>query len=362
MVILKISLGIFYLRIAVARWQKITVYVTVGIAAIFGTYYFFAVLFECGTPSTFLSRALQNKCNSTPGTRFAINITAGIINATSDFILAILPVTLLRRAAMPFPAKVSALAMILLGCTGSAVSVVRLVYIHGLTYSTDFFSAGVNITIWSIVEAGLCITAASLATLRPLFRCFTDAARRTIESNRSDSLTSLSNANHSISKPFPLKEDEESKHQHSDSGISMPASPPPRSSDSANWPLKPPAMTKVETEPRDLDDLVPRTGVTRKASISHGKVQWLDPRVETPSPGPGLVLGGKLRKQASVHLQRKPSKPKKGSGIVSGGEGSSLGTTWFDDGGARMEEVGVGAWRVVDGKGGDKEKEKRTGT
>lgn len=178
MVILKISLGIFYLRIVVSRWQKRTVYATVGIAAAYGTYYFFAVLFSCGMPSNFLMNALRGQCSGTLEVRFAINIAAGLVNAGSDIILAVLPVFLIRKACMPLPAKISACLVLLLGCAGSAVSIVRLAYIRGLSYDLDFFAVGVDITIWSIIEAGLCITAASLATLRPLGRCCMTSQRQ----------------------------------------------------------------------------------------------------------------------------------------------------------------------------------------
>lgn len=171
MVILKISLGIFYLRIVVSQWQRRTVYATVGIAAAYGTYYFFAVLFSCGMPSNFLMNALQGQCSGTPGVRFAINMTAGLVNAGSDLILAVLPVFVIRKSCMPLPAKISACLVLLLGCVGSAVSIVRLTCIRGLSYDLDFFAVGVDITIWSVIEAGLCITAASLVTLRPLSRC-----------------------------------------------------------------------------------------------------------------------------------------------------------------------------------------------
>jgi hypothetical protein len=92
MVILKISLGIFYLRIVVSRWHKITVYATVGIATIYTCYYFFAILFSCGLPGNFLANALQGKCTGTVHSRYAVNMAAGIINALSDFVLAILPI------------------------------------------------------------------------------------------------------------------------------------------------------------------------------------------------------------------------------------------------------------------------------
>lgn len=343
MVILKISLAIFYLRIVVARWQKLTIYATVGIATIFGTYYFFAVLFECGMPADFLYKALHNECSGSKQTRFAINMTAGVINAVTDFILAALPLTLIRKAAVPLPAKVSAGLILLVGCTGSAVSLVRLAYIRGLNYSEDFFESGLNITIWSIVEAGLCITAASLATLRPLFHCCIDSARLPIGSKTFGSTRDFNPASFS-----ELKSDAP-HHNLSDSAVSVRAQEVRDvQSPTANWPLKPMGTT---SEPRELDDLVPESGITRKASIQRGKVQWLDSRVETPSPTPPR----RFRKPSKSRIPRVSSddgpspSPAQVSLNRAPRDQSSFASPFARNAAQpRMEEVGVGAWRVLD--------------
>jgi hypothetical protein len=268
MVILKISLGIFYLRIVVSRWQQVTVYVTVGVAAIFGCFYFFAVLFACGPPTKFLVNALQDKCMGDAESRFATNLSAGIINALSDFVLATLPITLIRKACMPFPAKISAGMILLLGCVGSAVSVVRLAYIRGMTYNMDFFEVGVNITLWSIIEAGLCITAASLATLRPLFRCCIDTTRRTMDSEwGGDKIHSSRRSRHN------------SYHrQHQLSGESLQDRSLVRAvPESEDWPLRDPAvalprLSEISNTPTSAPG---SPGITRKASVVRGKVQWV---------------------------------------------------------------------------------------
>jgi hypothetical protein len=271
MVILKISLGIFYLRIVVSRWQKVTVYATVGVATIFGCFYFFAVLFSCGLPAKFLVNALQHKCMGNAEGRFATNLAAGTVNAVSDFILATLPITLIRKACMPFPAKLSAGLILLLGCAGSAVSVVRLAYVRGMSYNMNFFEVGVNITLWSIIEAGLCITAASLATLRPLFRCCIDTTRRSMTADSEwggDKIHGGSSYYH-----------HQHSHQLSD-GSSQDRSLVCAGSESEaeDWPLRdPPAcalprLSEISNAPPSAPG---SPGITRKASVVRGKVQWV---------------------------------------------------------------------------------------
>jgi hypothetical protein len=351
MVILKISLGIFYLRIVVSRWQKITVYATVGIAAIYGSYYFFAILFSCGMPSNFLANALRGKCSGTVQSRYAVNMTAGTINAVSDFVLAILPIALIRKACIPLPAKISASLVLLLGCIGSAISVVRLVYIHGLSYNLDFFEVGVNITLWSVIEAGLCITAASLATLRPLCRCCIERTRRTITPGHSTNETS------------------KLRHHRQSSVLSFQDRGPSAQGDE-NWPLRKPEAALTGT--REMDDM--RTpspgfsdaGITRKASLINGKMQWLESHVTEPKPAPQRparpdwpssedhpalrhkpVMSASKFTFGPSQLLRTASKSsfKLGRTASKGGKESPSNSQ------PRLEEVGVGAWRVCDEKG-----------
>ena len=184
MVLLKISLGIFFLRIVVKKWQRWTIYCTVAVSTIYGGYYFFGSIFQCGDPTKFLEHQLAGKCVSNDAL-LAVNITAGVINAVTDWILALLPIFVLRKANMPRPAKISAGCILLLGSLGSVVSCVRLVYVKSLQSNDQFFDNAALIMIWSIIEPGVGITCAALATLRPFFRCCMENARNMTPSIRS---------------------------------------------------------------------------------------------------------------------------------------------------------------------------------
>lgn len=104
-------------------------------------------------------------------------MTSGVINAATDWALAILPIFVLRDAGLPFKTSIAAGFILVLGTAGSVVSVVRLPYIEGLAMGPDFFVNVIDTTIWSVIEPGLGITAACLATLRPLFRCMTEGTK-----------------------------------------------------------------------------------------------------------------------------------------------------------------------------------------
>lgn len=88
----------------------------------------------------------------------------------TDWTFALLPLFVLWRAKLPLAMKISAGGCLALGALGSISSIVRIAYINGLAPSANFFAHAGSIGLWSLVEPGLGIVAASLATLRPLFK------------------------------------------------------------------------------------------------------------------------------------------------------------------------------------------------
>lgn len=196
-------------------------------------------------------------------------MTAGVINAVSDLILALLPISIIRKSAMPRRAKISATLVLLLGTVGSAISVVRLAYIRGLTYDRDFFATGVSITVWSVTEAGICIIAVSLATVRPLFRSCLDGTRRAMttsagRSGQKGSHISYSTADQSDRSTRPQRPPRPaSPMSFMDRGM--------RSARrlSGRWPFAP---EDGNDDTHIMDDL--HHGVVRRASLKGGKVVW----------------------------------------------------------------------------------------
>lgn len=116
----KIALGLFYLRIMVEKWQRYIIHGTVGFATAYGIGFFFFELFQCGNPAQYLEKQIAGACVSSEAL-LAVNLTAGIINALADWILALLPVFILRKAQMPLPAKITAGCLMALGAVGRCV-------------------------------------------------------------------------------------------------------------------------------------------------------------------------------------------------------------------------------------------------
>jgi hypothetical protein len=100
MIFLKLSLGIFFLRIMVDRIQRRIIYAVVSLSVSFGVFYFFFIIFQCGAPiqgSTFWERFIGRRCVSDMAV-LAMGYTHALINALTDATLAILPIGLVRRA------------------------------------------------------------------------------------------------------------------------------------------------------------------------------------------------------------------------------------------------------------------------
>ncbi|KAK4994818.1 hypothetical protein LTR66_005241 [Elasticomyces elasticus] len=169
-VCLKIALGIFFLRVVIKPWQRYTIYAAMSVSVIYGIFYFFMAIFQCGLPSHALDNARAENCLP-PSVVLGLGYTHGTINAVTDWTFGLLPAFVLWDSGMPRADKLSVYGILALGAIGSISSVVRLPYVRGLIMNENFFANAVNIAIWSVIEPGVGITAASLATLRPLLRC-----------------------------------------------------------------------------------------------------------------------------------------------------------------------------------------------
>lgn len=96
--------------------------------------------------------------------------------------------------------------------SGCICSIIRFRYIDGLVRTQDFFWTVVNVATWSTIEAGACIAAGCIATLRPLFKytfrlargssALSDAKATPLSrSKRSTQLSCIPKSTHSSSTP-----------------------------------------------------------------------------------------------------------------------------------------------------------------
>lgn len=175
-VFLKLSLGVFFLRICIKKWQKNLIYGIMVFNTLINLFHILFITFVCGRPGNFLQRAIEGKCASNEAI-LGIAYEQGVVTTTTDWIFAILPITILWHAQMDRRTKSVCAFVLSLGAFGSICSLVRFKYINGLAITPDFFWNAANISIWSTTELGMGIVATSLATLRPLFKRLFYSAR-----------------------------------------------------------------------------------------------------------------------------------------------------------------------------------------
>lgn len=78
---------------------------------------------------------------------------------------------------------------------GSSASVVRTVYYKDIT-GTNYWKAITNFLAWSIVEPGIGITAASLATLRPLLRLCIEGSQEVLSNKEASCMGESDNSSY----------------------------------------------------------------------------------------------------------------------------------------------------------------------
>ncbi|THW45438.1 hypothetical protein D6D21_04435 [Aureobasidium pullulans] len=163
----------------------------------------FIAVFQCGVPTHFLIKEAAGECIPDKILQ-PLNYVHASLNAASDWTFACLPVFVLWNSKIPRSAKISSGLLLSLGAVGSISSLIRIAYIPGLKNGPVFFSNAINIGVWSCIEPGLGIVAASLATLRPLFKSMVDKARNTTNSSRSSkTLDHSRNSNISLQRKVP---------------------------------------------------------------------------------------------------------------------------------------------------------------
>jgi len=173
MIALKFSIGLFLLRIfGVHAISKYVICGTVAVAAILGV---LNIGFTLALPCQLWSQFFPGipRCSANFGQEaqwFASEIAWAVWTAFSDLVLASLSIMAVVSLQLPRRAKVSACLLLVLGTIGGLASIIRIGVIIPAIPGTSTLGESIGSSIWTVIEPGLGITAASLATLRPLLR------------------------------------------------------------------------------------------------------------------------------------------------------------------------------------------------
>ncbi|KAH6857391.1 hypothetical protein BKA58DRAFT_299803, partial [Alternaria rosae] len=204
--LVKISLAIFFSRIVVRRSHFIIIYVTVAANIVSSMSAFFYVIFRCGPKlEKYAINEILGRCSSRQVDYFFAYQQATFSTLT-DVVFFILPIPILWYANMDLRHKFSVGFILSLAALGCICSGIRFPYISGLTELEDFFWDVTNVSIWSTVECGTCIVVGCMATLRPLMKMGLSKARdiTTMSGSRGGTMKSTRasprTTNHSLSQ------------------------------------------------------------------------------------------------------------------------------------------------------------------
>ena len=179
---LKISLAFFFLRFLIVRWSRYIVWISVIVYTTLATAMLLLVTFECGLPNNYVVKTASGKCLSFRMLS-SMGYAHGALNALTDWVFPILAIQFLVRCTkMSLAAKLSCCGILLLAVVGSIASIVRTVYIPMIGPGGNIYSRNMKPLIWTMIEGGLGIIAASLATLRPLFQRCAGRTRSALQS------------------------------------------------------------------------------------------------------------------------------------------------------------------------------------
>ncbi|OHE92473.1 hypothetical protein CORC01_12191 [Colletotrichum orchidophilum] len=166
--LLKISVGYFLLRVALDRPHIWIIRTLMAGTVVFGLTYLFMVAFQCRPVPTYWEEGPRTPEKCWPSrVIYIMTITATVINTSADFIFGALPWFIVRSMNLPIGTKIVVVCILGLAAVGSTATIVRAFYIPTLLDGENFLS---NFAIWSTVEPGIGIVAASIATLRPLYQ------------------------------------------------------------------------------------------------------------------------------------------------------------------------------------------------
>lgn len=169
----KISICFFLMRITTFKSHIYLLYSVMILTVIGGLIFMFLMLLQCKPVAYFWTRTTLDPAYVGHCINIDIIISMtyvySAIAAFCDFTVGILPIFLVGKLNMRKETRLAVMGILSMACVASLAVIVRIPFVKTFR-DPDFLYATVDIAVWSCIENGLGISAASLATLRPLLR------------------------------------------------------------------------------------------------------------------------------------------------------------------------------------------------
>lgn len=158
-IFLKLSVGVFLMRITNKRAHKRIIYATMAVSTIWGLVTALVLVFQCGYPRSINYYIVQSMMippptgntdtNLTPGVNakcisgdaaLGIGYSWAVVTASTDIVFTALPLFILRDAQINKRARIVLSCLLTVGALGSIASLVRFAYVDELrTIDNRFF-------------------------------------------------------------------------------------------------------------------------------------------------------------------------------------------------------------------------------
>ncbi|KAH7033150.1 uncharacterized protein B0I36DRAFT_383072 [Microdochium trichocladiopsis] len=210
--LIKMSIGLFLLRIATQKRYRYTLYGALGVVTVWSLVLFFWNIFQCNpVEAQWDLQILANDPNArcvSPEEVVKGAYALSVMTILSDWLFALLPIPMVWSVKMSLQAKVTVMAVLGVGVFASIATLVRLKFLSDLTDLEDILFAGTDAMVWTLIEPGLAIVASSLATIRPLLRALgikgfqlTERSRSGMRSGKQQSRTGGTGQNRGMGMP-----------------------------------------------------------------------------------------------------------------------------------------------------------------
>lgn len=170
MMFIKLSIGVFLLRLSVQKVYTWILWVSLAIITIWSCVIFFWDIFQCSPVAKQWDFRITDGHCVTADQIVAAAYSISVMTILSDWLYALLPVPMLWTVKMTKQAKATVIVILGLGVFASIATLIRLKFLADLTDTDDILFAGTDAMVWTLVGPGVAIVASSLATIRPLPR------------------------------------------------------------------------------------------------------------------------------------------------------------------------------------------------
>jgi hypothetical protein len=170
----KLAAGALLLRLTTQKIHVRIIWFVMILAGLFGIAFAGQVLAQCKPVSFYWSATRdpsQGHCVN-PDIMAGFTYGHAVVSSIGDWTFGILPAFLVAGLNMNIRSKISVFLLLAFANIGSVATLIRIKAIHQIASSKDFLYETFDLAIWSTVEIGIAIMAASIATYKPLFRSF----------------------------------------------------------------------------------------------------------------------------------------------------------------------------------------------